>query len=167
MPRYGTIFVIFVLLIFFLIIYSVFDPRGYPFGDIERFKGCVTKDDVKFGGVNFDARQQNNVWFKDHGLIEPSRLEINQGIPIPLKYQPSIAEKYDKLNPALPYVDGRGGARSLYMFSYNKCKPECCLESPYSCTNGCVCLTKNQYDFIGSRGDNHNPSECTFEDSIF
>lgn len=166
----GNIFLLFVLFIFFLIIYTLVDPKGYLYGNIEKFNSCVTNDDVTFGGINVNARQndEKKVWFNDHGLIEPSKMEINQGIPIPQKYVPSVQERNNGLNPELPSVDGaRNGDKSMYMFSYNKCKPECCIDSPYSCSGGCVCMTDKQYNFIGSRGDNHGPNGCTFEDSIF
>jgi hypothetical protein len=29
--------------------------------------------------------------------------------------------------------------KSMFYFSNYSCRPECCLYSPYSCSNGCVC----------------------------
>lgn len=49
---------------------------------------------------------------------------IYQGTPMPLPH-----EDY----PTAPVRD------SMFYFKDYACKPECCLYSPYSCTNGCVC----------------------------
>ena len=49
---------------------------------------------------------------------------IYQGTPMPLPH-----EDY----PTAPVKN------SMFYFKDYACKPECCLYSPYSCTNGCVC----------------------------
>ena len=41
--------------------------------------------------------------------------------------------------------------KSMFMFSHNQCKPSCCMNSPYSCSGGCVCLTDKQRKCIGNR----------------
>ena len=69
--------------------------------------------------------------------------------------------KYDQW---LPTVDGvPNSQKSLFMFAYNKCKPECCVDSAYSCSGGCVCLTEDQKKHMGSRGGNSHYSRenCT------
>jgi len=45
------------------------------------------------------------------------------------------------------------GMDNLFMFKDNQCKPECCGAS-YACDGGCVCTTKEQRNFINSRGGN-------------
>ena len=45
-------------------------------------------------------------------------------------------------------VDGSYNTpKNMFMFTHNQCKPECC-PSPYTCSNGCICVTKNQKNFI-------------------
>ena len=43
---------------------------------------------------------------------------------------------------------------NLFPFADNKCSPECCANSEYSCNNGCVCMTKNQKEVLMTRGGN-------------
>ena len=51
-----------------------------------------------------------------------------------------------------PSIDGdMNSQKSLFMFSYNKCSPECC-PSTFSCDHGCICTNKKQRHFINSRG---------------
>ena len=98
-------------------------------------------------------------------LLDPKETQFMQGINIPLKYEPTWPDISD---PVKPPVDGTDGApRSMHMFAFNKCAPECCLDSPYSCDRGCVCMTDNQYDYLDRRGKNQTKNKCTFEDSRF
>ena len=141
----GTYFIVFVLLAFFLILYASFD-----LGRTEKFA-------QKCAGAA--------VWQGSGSGLDPNRMEIYQGIPIPEKYKPT---KMDVSDPSNPSVDGsKDGLKSMYMFSYNKCAPECCKDSPYSCDRGCVCLTSNQYDFLGKRGENKMPNGCDLRDDEF
>ena len=101
----------------------------------------------------------------NNDLLDPKELQFMQGINIPLKYEPTATDISD---PVKPPVDGTKDApRSMHMFSFNKCAPECCIDSPYSCDRGCVCMTNNQYDYLDGRGKNHSKNACTFEDSRF
>lgn len=53
-----------------------------------------------------------------------------------------------------PSIDGLPDSKkSMFMFKQNKCSPECC-PSTFSCDTGCICTTKNQRNFIASRGNN-------------
>jgi len=52
-----------------------------------------------------------------------------------------------------PPVDGQAGsAKKMFMFANNRSSPNCC-PSTYSTSTGCVCTTKQQRDFIASRGN--------------
>ena len=52
----------------------------------------------------------------------------------------------------MPSVDGtKDGPKSMFMFTYNQCHPDCC-PSTYSCDHGCVCTNKNQVDYLNKRG---------------
>lgn len=51
-----------------------------------------------------------------------------------------------------PPIDGQQGSpKKMFMFANNRSSPNCC-PSTYSTSTGCVCTTKNQRDFIASRG---------------
>ena len=81
----------------------------------------------------------------------PSRLSVVQGHNAPEKPRPS---KF-KHGKETPTVDGkRGSPRSMFMFAYNQCHPECC-PSTYSCDRGCVCTTPRQRRWLARRGNNH------------
>lgn len=52
-----------------------------------------------------------------------------------------------------PPIDGvTGSDKKLFMFANNRTSPNCC-PSTFSTSTGCVCTTKNQRDFIASRGN--------------
>ena len=52
-----------------------------------------------------------------------------------------------------PSVDGHPDSdKKMFMFANNRTSPNCC-PSTFSTSTGCVCTTKNQRDFIASRGD--------------
>lgn len=147
----GSFFVLFLLLAFFMIMYATFDRNSF-----EKFTECPGRGSG--AGINGAGRRI------DDQLLDPDRMEIYQGISIPEKYKPT---KTDVSDPSNPSIDGgNSDLRSMYMFSFNKCAPECCKESPYSCDRGCVCLTPNQYQFLDKRGDNRNPNACNFEGKI-
>tara|TARA_B110000259_G_scaffold59668_1_gene70555 strand:+ start:4365 stop:4874 length:510 start_codon:yes stop_codon:yes gene_type:complete len=58
--------------------------------------------------------------------------------------------------------DVGGGKKSLFLYKYNKCNPECCefgKGTDVSCSGGCVCYNKEQNVMISSRGDNVYPQK--------
>lgn len=148
----GTYFVIFVLLLFFLILYTTFDSQGgyrlLPSQPRESFKNCPVPLD-----------RQSNRSMGDY-ILDPLKMEVHQGVSGPVKYKKHIPDD-DETKPS---IDGdEKSLKSLSMVAYNRCAPECCIDSPYSCDRGCVCLTNKQYKFLGARGNNHNPISCTFD----
>ena len=51
-----------------------------------------------------------------------------------------------------PSIDGHPDSeKKLFMLANNRTSPNCC-PSTFSTSTGCVCTTKNQRDFIASRG---------------
>ena len=51
-----------------------------------------------------------------------------------------------------PPVDGvKGSSEKMFMLANNVASPLCC-PSTFSTSTGCLCTTKNQRDFIASRG---------------
>jgi hypothetical protein len=94
--------------------------------------------------------------YPPHYLTSPPQLPLQnisyvpQGHPLPLEATTSVI-------PAInngPTVDGTNKTpNSMYMWTYNQCKPECC-PSTYSCSGGCVCETTAQREFLYKRGNN-------------
>ena len=67
-------------------------------------------------------------------------------------FSPTVTEAFTESD--LPsYIDGEPSGASLSMLAQNRVSPDCC-PSNYSTSNGCVCLTNEQLDFIRSRGGN-------------
>ena len=51
-----------------------------------------------------------------------------------------------------PPIDGHPDSdKKMFMLANNRTSPNCC-PSTFSTSTGCVCTTKNQRDFIASRG---------------
>jgi hypothetical protein len=50
----------------------------------------------------------------------------------------------------------------LDMFANNVVKPECCKSSEYSSSNGCVCLSAEQVNYINERGGNRSLAPADF-----
>jgi hypothetical protein len=65
---------------------------------------------------------------------------------------PSYLPAAGVVDDSYPRKEGDSGKN--FLFHKNKCDPKCCGESPYSCSGGCVCLTRKQKDLILSRGGN-------------
>ena len=58
-----------------------------------------------------------------------------------------------------PPVDGHPDSdKKLFMFANNRTSPNCC-PSTFSTSTGCVCTTKNQRDYITSRGAGKSKEE--------
>ena len=136
---FGTVFVVFLVMFFFMIMYASFQhgvegfvsPQGIPGNN----KRPAQNDFYNSGDIN-----------------------VYQGFSIPPKYTPTKADFSD---PSAPSVDGTAdGPRSMFMFSLNKSSPECCRDSPYSTSGGCVCLSDNQYKLLSTRGSNHTVNGC-------
>ena len=54
-----------------------------------------------------------------------------------------------------PTIDGeKDSPQKLTTFANNKTKFNCCGESPYTTSTGCLCLTEKQREYIRSRGYN-------------
>ena len=74
----------------------------------------------------------------------------------------SLAKPYDmsemaggSLNPTVPLPEGQ-----LFMYANNEFSGKCCSFSNVSGGGGCACITKEQADYLNSRGGNRTmPSE--------
>jgi len=57
-------------------------------------------------------------------------------------------------------VGGPVPPKGLFMFADNAFKPECCLmPQQYSSSSGCACISKEQMQYISSRGGNNTSPE--------
>jgi len=87
--------------------------------------------------------------FMENNLISNENLVTYFGFQIPQQHVSS----QDILKG--PTIDGKKDSpQKLTMFANNKTSINCCGESPYMTSTGCVCLTENQRRFIQSRGFN-------------
>lgn len=91
-------------------------------------------------------------------LIPSDQLAVYQGNTLPdTEFAPI---NFDK-DESLPTVDGKEGSdKAMFMMAFNKCDPSCC-PSTYSCSGGCVCMTDDQKNFIGTRGANNKSTKCS------
>jgi hypothetical protein len=95
-------------------------------------------------------------------LLPLDKVMVYQGSQMPDTLGGQTPLKVDAGDPSLTSIDGSlSGPKSMFMFSYNKCDPKCCDYSPYSCSSGCVCMTPEQINFIGTRGKNNKYNKCS------
>jgi len=81
-----------------------------------------------------------------------SPIYTGQGTPFPLKSSDSMQPVYPKSD--LP-VDGEPDSpTSMFMMAYNQASPFC--KSTYSTSNGQVCISSIQSDWIALRGGNNS-----------
>lgn len=134
---YGNYFVITILIVAFMLLYLYMDY--YP---IENFFNSSTS------------------------FISADKLAVTQGIAVPDENPSPIM--VDSTDPTLMTVDGTENApKSMFMFTYNNKDMKCCKDSPYSTNGGCVCMTKEQNNFISSRGKNNNQSPCAYNEKDY
>lgn len=133
-PNMNTIFLLLLsILIFFVIVYIL-----------------STHESTK-SSIQNDVRAKEK--FENSSLLPKDKIVVVQGNSLPDldKVQPIQFDEHE----SFPSVDGtKDGPRSLFSLSFNKCSPSCC-PSTYSCGGGCVCMTDEQKNFIGSRGFNN------------
>ncbi len=118
-----------------------------------------------FGSLNESS--EKFVTSSAYGQILPDdNVFVYQGSQMPDSL-PSTSVKFDQGDPSMIPVDGKAGPKSMFMFTYNECKPECCDYSPYSCSGGCVCMTKDQVNFVGTRGQNNKGDKCSPDATLY
>jgi hypothetical protein len=81
-----------------------------------------------------------------------SPIYTGQGTPFPLKSSDSMQPVYPKSDLS---VDGQPDSpTSMFMMAYNKSSPYC--KSTYSTSNGQVCMSHQQSDWVALRGGNNS-----------
>ena len=116
------------------------------------------------GFPTFFIKQERFAVHDESRLLPADKIVVMQGLGNP--DLPVQATEYDAHDTSSPSVNGKeDGPKSKLVFAYNECKPECCASSGgYSCNGGCPCITKDQMNFIGTRGYNHKADKCSFDE---
>lgn len=138
-----------ILLLFLIVICAVIYSLGY---NVHASSGVST-------WVHTIAREPFQA-----AIVDPAKVVVYQGNGVP--DQPVVPTKFDQ-HQSFPTVDGTDGTpRSMFMMAFNKCDPSCC-PSTYSCSGGCVCMTNEQKNFVGTRGSNNKGTKCSGGPSEF
>ena len=123
------------------------------FEEKEEIKMTVSDDKFRMGP--YDGLCISSDKFMDNEIIDNDDLVTYFGFQIPPHH---VKTSQDVLKG--PTVDGqKDSPQKLTMFANNKTSLNCCGESPYMTSTGCVCLTDNQRNFIQSRGFNTNGND--------
>lgn len=123
MRKEGQYFLIFLLLVLFMLLYV----------------------------YTFNYRKEHFSQEQDSFILPSDKLAIIQGSMLPPDPPIKPVAAWDK-DPSAPPLDGDKKSESqMFMFAFNKSHPDCC-PSPYSNSQGCVCMTDKQLDWIGNRG---------------
>jgi len=86
----------------------------------------------------------------EYSLISNNNLNSYLGVQGPIQ---SKQTDNNALNG--PPVDGDPESPSrLFMLANNKASIACCDDSPFSTSNGCICMTDKQNTYLKSRGSN-------------
>jgi hypothetical protein len=100
-----------------------------------------------YDGMCLDHLKKENIY----KLANEGEVNTFLGTSLPLKIKDA---DNSKLNG--PSVDGNDSSpKRLNIFETNKTSISCCENSPYLSSNGCVCLTSDQEDYLVNRGGNH------------
>ena len=100
-----------------------------------------------YDGLCLDHLKKENI----NNLADEKDVSTFLGTTIPLNIKQSDNSKLTG-----PTVDGNDDSvKRMNMFETNKTSISCCEDSPYLSSNGCVCLTSDQEDYLINRGGNH------------
>ena len=96
------------------------------------FCSCITKEGMETAGAAVDYVMNKGV----PGLKNFGNKPLN-----------NLSDTFEKVNVPLP--EGQ-----LFFYANNKFDPKCCVRSTVSGSGGCACETKEQVDYLRSRGGN-------------
>ena len=100
-----------------------------------------------YDGMCLDHLKKENIY----KLGDEKDVNTFLGTTLPLNVRKTDNSKLDG-----PSVDGNENSpKRLNMLETNKTSISCCEDSPYLSSNGCVCLTSDQEDYLVNRGGNH------------
>ncbi len=117
---------IIIVLLTLLIIYLSYLPRYEGFNSSLEMPSPLDADISNGNPVSWSHRENPYI---DLTLKGRRRPVIAQGFGFPLEHEEHATAPVEK---------------SMFYFDNYACRPECCLTSSYSCSNGCVCWTPPQ-----------------------
>ena len=89
-----------------------------------------------FGTSGMKETFENLAWAQPSSYDQKMELHASyEGLPVPL-------------------AEGK-----LFMFAENKTSANCCGTSVYTSSDGCLCVTKDQIDYLNRRGGNRNSGD--------
>ena len=104
-----------------------------------------------YDGLCLKSIEKNN----NNNLVDNDDLQSYLGVHGPLQ-----VVNTDNSVLKGPTVDGDDRSpQRLFMYANNKASINCCDDSNVSTSNGCVCLTKKQKNFLNSRGSNNTDND--------
>ena len=122
------------------------------FEEKEEVKLTPVKDKFRMGP--YDGLCVSSDKYLDNSILSNEDIITYFGVKVPAE----IVSSQDVLT--VQTVDGtKDTPQKLTMFANNKASINCCGESPFMTSMGCVCLTENQREFIRSRGLNTGDSD--------
>lgn len=103
--------------------------------------GCVTKEGMETMGSVMNYTMSEGV-HTDSYEKKVNMMSVNGG---------------SRLSPKVPLPEGQ-----LFMWANNDFDAKCCESSNVSGGKGCACITKEQNDYLSSRGGNRYLGESEF-----
>ena len=100
--------------------------------------GCATKEGMDVAGAALGYKMSQGVHM-DKYEKKVNMAEMNGG--------------GSRLSPKVPLPEGQ-----LFFYANNDFSGKCCETSNVSGTSGCACISKEQYDYLNSRGGNRTNS---------
>jgi len=98
---------------------------------------------------------------KKEGFITgaPLNYQLGHGVPNDMWSAPPVTANQAHQNMYAKLASNVGGQvppKGLFMWADNLFKPECCFTpQQYSSSTGCACISKEQMQYISSRGGNN------------
>lgn len=101
---------------------------------------------------------------KKEGFLNgaPLNYQLDHGVLNDRWSDPPVTAKgaYQNMYAPLAVTGGPVPPKGLFFWSSNLFKPECCFTpQQYSSSSGCACISKEQMQFISSRGGNNTLPE--------
>jgi hypothetical protein len=112
---------------------------------IQRIEGFVGSNNAAYG-PEFEASKAPGYIMKPDTWAMPTLTYSKGTAP-----DAGVKAIWDREKQPIPLPEGE-----LDMFATTPFKPECCPNA-YSSSEGCACMTVDQYDFLQNRGSNNVP----------
>ena len=97
--------------------------------------------------------------FQSEYIIPQEKLAVIQGSQVPQTPTQPVGS-FDNDPSGAPIDGDPNSPTQLFTFAFNKASPECCMDSEFSTSQGCVCLTDKQKNWFSQRGNNSGTPKC-------